>query len=362
VIRKLLCLAIVITSFEAWARFRFAEQSLWLPMSLRANIAPTPLASRRLVPNYHGVSQWGQAIFTDAFGFRCAERFTVIHREAPSEALLPTGLQVETSKFKPTGLEPSQDKKNIEPFKTSSVVLAGDSIAFGMYLPFEDSWGFHLERHLRDKYVHVQAVPGGSQALTLDHLFGPDELMAQTKAPWLIHTVTNYDNTDNWLYDVDAHERQQFSTRFLRQLQSTLGPYWIQMLKVKARAFLKKDRRKNLLFAEAQPPTRQGATQRALEKLQQACLEQQVKLSIVFTPDRGELMSQGQPGAKVAELCQRLSLPFFDLCEALKFEASRPHSKLKLERVFRSDRIHFTPEGALWAGKLLARWFEESRP
>lgn len=320
VTRFLLCCSLCWCSLELWARFRFSAQSLWLPMELRTNFDISPLESRRLKKNFTGSSKKGDPINTDRYGFRCMH----------------------------------QSNRDNEQVDRQPLILAGDSIAFGMYLPFEDSWGYHLQARLKHWKVLVQALPGGSQALTNQHLFGDDNLAKQTKAKWLIHTLTHYDNTDNWLFEADLKKQERWSTRTFRFLQKYCGPYWIQMVKLKIRSFLNKDQRRQLLFAET--IERKGATKRSLNQLKNKCLENEISLAIVFTPDRGELLGEGDPGAQVRELCHDLNLPCFDLNMAFREEYNK--GALELSHLFRDDQIHFTPNGAQWAGKLLSKWFE----
>ena len=316
VLRTIFCILLCWCAAELWARYRYDLQSLWLPMNLRANIAPTPLQAHRLVPNFHGVSPKGVEVATDAFGFRCM----------PQQA------------------QPKADLNRL--------ILAGDSVAFGMYLGFEDSMGHHLGLSLPHWQVMVQAVPGGSQGMTLDHLFGRDALAEASGARWIIHTVNHYDNTDNWLYAMDEAERESELTMTLRQAQSLLGPYWIQMLKVKLRAFLRKDTRRQLLFADERRQ-RDGATQRALNELISACHQQDMGLAMVFMPDRGELLSDGDPAAPLVDLCKNLGVPIFDLCSAMRHQ-----SKVDLHEIFRDDRIHLSDRGSALAGELVAKWFK----
>ncbi len=292
-------------------------------MELRSNFDINPLAARRLKKNYAGLSKKGEKITTDHFGFRCL---------------------------------PKPDQRTDDASIKKNLILAGDSIAFGMYLPFKKSWGYHLQHQLINWNVLVQALPGGSQALTLQHLFGDDHLAKQTQAKWIIHSLTHYDNTDNWLYEEDMKKQAQETTIFFRLIQKYCGPYWIQMIKLKVRSFFQKDQRKQLLFANS--VDRKGATERALTQLKARCLKDGISLAIVFTPDRGELLAKGDPGLQARELCNHLNLPFFDLNRAFRNEHKKENLDLKL--IFRKDNIHFTPLGAKWAGKLLSQWFKET--
>ena len=286
-------------------------------MTLRENLASTPLDSHRLRPNQNLVSHKGIPFHTNQWGFRC--------KKEPS--LLPNA---------------------------TNLLLGGDSIAFGMYLPFEQSLGHHLQLKLYSNFnVLVSAIPGGSQAMSHDLLFGPDQLAQKVKAKWLLHSVNHYDDNDNWLYEIDEEKRRGLRGE-LRKAKNLLGPYAIQMLQLKTRHFLSKDQRKDLLlYADEIPqpnPTKWGHTQRALEKLQKVCLDSGIHLALFFLPDRGELSSQGDQHNDTMEAWAKAqSIPFLDLEKLLE----REPPSLK-EQLFKSDGIHLTPSGSQTVAKHLA--------
>ena len=315
---------------EGLARYRFDLQNIWLPMALRDNLAVTALDSHRLVVNFQGQSRSGLQFYTDELGFRCGnhQNNTIASKFLKSSA------------------------------NTSTLILGGDSIAFGMYQDYENSLGFQLEQFLPHTMVRVQALPGGSQALSVDHLFGPDHLAEKSGAQWLLHSITNYDNTDNWLYELDNKDLADPTHLWLRQGKTVVGPYFIQMLQVKFRDFLNKDERKNLLWADEPLTSRQGASERALGALDQACRNHQINLAIFFVPDSGELLNVSKvTGSDIETLCKKLNLPFFNLAQSLWADP-----KVDLNRIFRDDHIHLSAYGAEIAGQKLAKWFMEQHP
>jgi hypothetical protein len=315
---------------EGLARYRYDLQNIWLPMALRDNLAPSALKSHRLVPHYAGTSHSGIDFYTDKWGFRCSK----------SEYLA------------------SVNSNRSADQSSSGLILAGDSIAFGMYQNFEASLGFHLGQSLPQFKIFVQALPGGSQAMSLDHLFGPDQLAVNCKAQWLVHSITHYDNTDNWLYALDQLEGQKLENKILRTIKYYGGPYTIQMLQLKLRDFLRKDQRKDLLWADDAPPMRTGASERAIKALGEACKKNQLHLALFFVPDKGELLSREvHPPTILLKLCADLDIPFFDLAQALQKDP-----EVDLNLVFRDDNIHLSPYGAKVGGKKLAQWFAELRP
>ena len=350
---------------EGLARYRFDLQNIWLPMALRDNLAVTALDRHRLVPNFSGQSRSGILFYTDELGFRCAKpselqkdrgvTFGERKAEYNTENINIKNINTENiniNKYNTENINKYNININASP---ATILLGGDSIAFGMYQNYEDSLGFQLERGLPKGRVRVQALPGGSQALTLDHLFGPDQLAQRSGAQWLIHTLTNYDNTDNWLYALDQQELSDPKTRGLREIKNLAGPYFIQMLQMKFRDFLNKDERKNLLWAAEPPLQRQGASERAVAALVQACQKNRIRLAIVFIPDRGELSKvSADTGNEFVGLCEKLALPYFNLAQHLKADAN-----IECARVFRDDNIHFSAYGAEVAGRKIAQWFME---
>ena len=316
----ILCLCIV--TLEFLAQFRFQQNNIWLPMKLRKNIAENSLASHRLNKNFSGKSSTGIPFYTNSFGFRCS-------------------------------LNDFQNKSHNS--DKNIVLLAGDSICFGMYEPFKNSIGYYLNKNI-SKYnwnCMTQAIPGGSQAMTTDHLFGPDHLAKQTKAKWIIHSITHYDAVDNLLYNQDKEKLKNSSDRILRLLKISLTPYFAQMLQVKVRDFLLKDDPTDLLFADSL--NRNNASTKTIKALFDACKKENISLAFFFTPDRGELLNPSFEKQKELEaFFNKNHIPYFDLRLALKNDQS-----IDLNKVFRDDKIHLSQYGAMKSAEKLSNWFHK---
>jgi hypothetical protein len=318
VLRWSIALALSWALFEGWARVRYDLNNPWLPMGLRNNIASTSLEAHRLKPNRHLMAKHGISFHTDQFGFRC--------EETPKEL-------------------PAADK----------IILGGDSIAFGMFLNFKDSLGHHLQKALKPNFkILVSALPSGSQAMTQDLLFGPDQLAKKSEARWILHSINHYDETDNLRYQNDKLNQQGWR-QHVRKIKTLVGPYGIQMLQLKLQNFLAKDKRKDLLL-HADNQQGRGAvhpwpnTQRALENLKKSCDHANTRLALFFLPQQGELEATGHRHNDAMETwATSQGIPFIDIEQHLE---GAPSTVRKL--LFKDDGIHLTAKGSEAVASLLA--------
>jgi hypothetical protein len=318
---SIFCLCIVL--LESLAQFRYQQNNIWLPMGLRKNIAHNSLESHRLNKNFSGPSITGIPFYTDNYGFRC-----------------------------------SKGSINKQLHKTSSILLAGDSICFGMYEPIENSIGYYFNQNISKLNWNclIQAIPGGSQAMTQDHLFGADSLAKQTKAKWILHSITHYDSVDNILYLQDKIKLNKRSERYLRKIKTSTIPYFIQMLQVKVRDFLLKDNPKNLLFADTL--SRDNSSHTVIKEFYDLCKVNSIKLAFFFIPDEGELLSPSLNEQNEFEpFFKELNIQYFDLRLALIRD-----NTIDLKKVFRDDKIHLSKYGSLKSAEKLSIWFESLKP
>lgn len=311
----ILALALTWAAVEGLARWRFDLQNPWLPMGLRRNLSTSSLQAHRLLPSRDLVSRRGVPFKTDALGFRTGGA----------------------------------------PVGNPSLLLGGDSIAFGMYLPYEQSLGFYLDQTMPKWGVQVSALPGGSQAMSRDLLLGEDQLLKKSAARVLLHSVNHYDNNDNWLYHLDQVKNHGWRAAF-RQGKTWLGPYAIQVFQLKLRQFLAKDRRRDLLLYADEGGQRHHFdwTREPLDALLKGTQDQGVMLALFFLPDRGEVGSAGWlHDAEVAAWAQEHGVPYFNLEMALEKAGVGTE-------IFMDDGIHLNPEGHRICARLLADWLEAS--
>jgi hypothetical protein len=300
---------------EVLAICRFAMQSEHVPWNMRENIAMSALESKRLKPNFRGLSLKGVPFFTNELGFRCSEeRFGVLPKD--------------------------------------SILLGGDSCTFGMYHPYEESWPYFFEKALLGsgdpRQVLVQAIPGGGPYMTLDHLFGEDDLAARIPTKFLFHSVSHYDHVDNTTYAEDKEDLANPKRHRLRWLKVKVSPYFFNMLQLKIRHFMRKDERRQLLLAADYSVAGKRALMRwVLKEMKNHCEQRDWKFAIFFMPEQHEVMASGTEHlAHLVEMTSELKIPFFNLERALEED-----KKVELERLYRDDRLHLNAYGAKVVGQ-----------
>lgn len=309
---------------EFWAQYRFDLQSEHVPWDMRENIAMTALEAKKLKPNHQGVSRRRIPFYTNEFGFRCSE----------ARAKIKSKL---------------------------GIVLGGDSFTFGMYHPYEESWPYFFELALRaggdERWAHVQAIPGGSPNMTLDHLFGSNSLAEKVPSNLLLHSISHYDHVDNMLYEQDKEDVADPDRRAMRWLKVNLSPYLVSMLKLKLRHFLQKDERSQLLLAaDYSAVGKEKLMRQVLAALKTSSAEQGWRFALYFMPDRRELLTAGSDHSRaIASLAKDLDIPFYNLERALEEDPN-----VNLERVFRDDGLHLNAHGAKVVGEKCAEFVRES--
>ena len=315
-----LSIILCVGTMELWSRYRFDLQSEHVPWDMRENIAMTALDAKKLKSNFDGISRRNIAFYTNEFGFRC-----------------------------------SKDRANVKP--EFGVVLGGDSFTFGMYHPYEESWPYFFEQALRAsgdlRWAHVQAIPGGSPYMTLDHLFEVDHVAERVPANLLLQSISHYDHVDNALYKQDKMDQLDPSRAQLRWLKVKLAPYLVSMLQIKLRHFMQKDERKQLLFADDYSVAGKARLMKeVLTLLKTHCAEQGWSFALFFMPNESELLAKGWAQVTpLEEQANELNIPFYNLEKDLETDSS-----IELNNVFRDDHLHLNVYGAKVVGQKLAEF------
>lgn len=278
-----------------------------------------PLEAKRLVPNYNGRSSVGVPYLTNALGFRCSEeRYG----------------------------KPLQE----------GVVLAGDSFTFGLYVPYEGTWPYFFERSLSrvgdSRWAHVQAIPGGSPAMTLSHLFGADRLASKVPTKLMLHSISHYDFVDNMLFLHDQEELDDAFRYAMRWTKVHVAPYFLNMMQLKIRHFLQKDRRQQMLFADDVFAERRMIMRKVLAEMKAQCEKEGWLLAFYYMPNEKEVLTPGWEHTRVIEdMLRDLELSFFHLEMELELDKD-----VDLKKLYRDDKLHLNEKGAEVVGEKLAQY------
>lgn len=314
ILKIILVTFLIYVLLESWAQFRFDKRSVSYPAKMRNNFGMTHLDACRLKPYFKEWSQSGVLYQTDKYGFRCGNQ--------------------------------TQNDGDV-------LLLAGDSIAFGVGLNYEESISGHLEQELQNSMalrVLTQALPGGCPSLTVEHLREDNLIDRIPKPKWILHSINHYDTMDDYLYHLELENNKDFYKYVKKKTKITLGGYFITMLQKKLRSFFLR----NPVFPSLHAGVRWSRVSmeystKPIKKLNEICKENGIKLILFGLPDKGET---GFPGSEhwspMQEFCEQEAIAFLDIEMELE-KAKRQGTKLYLD-----DGIHFTSAGSHVIGNTLA--------
>lgn len=311
-------------TLEFWAQVRFGLQNSALPFGLRKNMGVNLYDAHHLTPDFYGRSNRKNIAYkTDQNGFSINPESTPVFKQ--------------------------------------KILIGGDSRAFSLFLPWEDSLAGQLEA--KGQGVYLQAFPGSAPALFNHDLFDRKKIQALSPRPERIYYI--YDRNDTF-------GDQQFEKELMnplpwyspRSIKIALGGYFWNMANVKFKSFLNKASfsKSAQLAAEEKPPENKQAPiekppslsrnetfrvhRPALDRMRQECESLQIPLVMVYIPRFAELISQDSfVRDDLKAWCQSASIDYIDLYEPLEKICDQKADTVRPYFLDLNEGIHFSEKG-----------------